>query len=59
LGGGGAGFEEEETLDMMGESRAERSADGLLNPLLLLLVLLEDPDLEEALECPVGVVACC
>lgn len=59
LGGGGAGFEEEETLDMMGESRAERSADGLLNPLLLLLVLLEDPDLEEARECPVGVEACC
>lgn len=51
---------EDETLFMIGDNSAERSAEGLLRPELLLEVpvLLDDPDLEP-FEGPDPAEACC
>jgi hypothetical protein len=47
LGGGGDGLTLEETLFMIGDNKAERRAEGLLNPELDDEVLLEEPDLDK------------
>ena len=46
LGGGGDDLTLEETLFMIGLNKAERRAEGLLNPELDDEVLLEEPDLD-------------